>query len=93
MKLIELESETDELQMLFLSFCSFVTLTQGKKLNIPNIFLLTLKNHHLRNIFKARLDLDTDFEAVSIFLRYSPSLYKSKYIMKYLNKTKPLKLS
>jgi hypothetical protein len=31
------------------------------------------------------LELDNDFQVVEIFLKYDNSLYKSKYITKYLN--------
>jgi hypothetical protein len=80
------ETEIQEISHLFLSFCTFTSLTQGKKLNTANVFLLLLKNKHLRSIFKRRMEIDNDYEAVSLFLRFDPSLYKSKYIMKYLNK-------
>lgn len=80
------ETEIEETSHLFLSFCTFTSLTQGKKLNTANVFLLILKNKNLRNIFKRRMEIDSDYEAVSMFLRFDPSLYKSKYIMKYLNK-------
>ena len=81
-----IEAEIQETSHQFLSFCTFTSLTQGKKLNTANVFLLLLKNKHLRNLFKHRMEIDSDFEAVSIFLKFDPSLYKSKYIMKYLNK-------
>jgi len=80
------ETEIQETSHLFLSFCTFTSLTQGKKLNTANVFLLILKNKNLRNIFKRRMEIDNDFEAVSMFLKFDPALYKSKYIMKYLNK-------
>ena len=81
-----IETEILETSHLFLSFCTFASLTQGKKLNTANVFLLLLRNKNLRNIFKRRMEIDSDYEAVSMFLRFDPSLYKSKYIMKYLNK-------
>jgi len=81
-----IESEILETSHLFLSFCTYVSLTQGKKLNTANVFLLILRNRNLRNIFKYRMELDSDYDAVSMFLKFDPSLHKSKYIMKYLNK-------
>lgn len=80
------DNEAIETSHLFLSFCTFASLTQGKKLNTANVFLLLLKNKNLRSLFKRRMDIDSDYEAVSMFLKFDPSLYKSKYIMKYLNK-------
>ena len=80
------DTENQEMSETFLAFCTFVSLTSGKKTNLANIFLKLLQNKHLRNIFKKQLEIETDFEAVSIFLQFDPSLHKSKYIKKYLNK-------
>ena len=77
-----------ELNHLFLSFCSFTTLTSAKKLNIANIFLLLLQNKELRSFFKIYCDISSDFAVVQTFLKYDPSLYKSKYVMKFLNNSK-----
>jgi len=74
-----------EAEHLFLSFCSFVTLMHTKKMNLANVFLILLQNKALRDLFKIYCDAETDFTAVQIFLKFDPSLYKSKYIMKYLN--------
>lgn len=71
-----------------LCFCSFLTIINGKKLNLPNIFLLLLKNKNYREMLKAMLEIDSDFYLFKIFIDYDPTLYKSKYISKYLNKTK-----
>lgn len=73
---------------LFLSFCSFVTLIYAKKLNLANIFLLILQNRDLRDFFKIYCDLASDYAVVQIFLKFDPGLYKSKYIMKFLNSSK-----
>jgi len=77
-----------ELNHLFLSFCSFTTLTHTKKLNLANIFLLLLQNKEMRMFFKTYCDIPSDYAVVQVFLKYDPSLYKSKYIMKFLNNTK-----
>jgi hypothetical protein len=71
-----------------LAFCSFLTIIHGKKLNLPNIFLLLLKNKKYRELFKTMLDLECDYQIFKMFIDYDPTLYKSKYISKYLNKTK-----
>lgn len=39
-------------------------------------------------MLKAMLEIDSDFQLFKIFIEYEPTLYKSKYISKYLNKTK-----
>jgi len=73
---------------LFLAFCSFVTLTHSKKLNLANVFLMVLQNKPLRDLFKYYCDATSDFAVVQAFLSFDPSLHKSKYVMKYLNNTK-----
>jgi hypothetical protein len=78
----------NELNHLFFSFCTFVTLTRSKKMNLPNIFLLILQDKELRAFFKMYCDISSDFAVVQTFLKYDPGLYKSKYIMKFLNSTK-----
>jgi hypothetical protein len=70
---------------LFLAFCSLVTLLHTKKMNLANVFLILLQNSSLRELFKVYCDVETDFAMVQAFLKFDPSLHKSKYIMKYLN--------
>ena len=77
--------EDVEMQHLFMCFCTYVTLTQAKRLNIANVFLLVLQNRNLRELFKSMLGLETDYQVVEIFLKYDNSLYKSKYVTKYIN--------
>lgn len=77
--------EEEELTCLFAKFCTFVTIMNGKKLNTANVFLHYLKNKQIRKIFKQMFDVETDFESIQLFLRFDPSIHKSKYIMKYLN--------
>ena len=77
-----------ELNHLFLSFCSLVTLINTKKLNTANIFLLLLQDYELRSFFKDYCDIPSDFAAVQTFLKFDPNLYKSKYVMKFLNNSK-----
>ena len=72
----------------FMGFCSFISIINNKKVNLPNIFILLLKDSKLRTLFKEIIDIDTDFEMVKLFLFYDPSLHKSKYIMKYINSCK-----
>jgi hypothetical protein len=86
------DTENQELSDAFLAFCTFVSLTSGKKTNLANIFLRLLQNKHLRCIFKKQMEIDSDYDVVSIFLQFDPSLHKSKYIKKYLNKAGPNKI-
>jgi len=63
-------------------------LTNSKKLNLANVFILLLKNKELRELLKKYCDLKNDFTAVKFFLQFDSGLYKSKYVMKFLNANK-----
>jgi hypothetical protein len=69
----------------FLCFCAFVNIMENKKTNLPNIFLLILKDEKYKKVFKNLCDLETDYEAFKIFLDSDPSLHRSKYIRNYIN--------
>lgn len=73
---------------LFLSYCSLVTLLNTKKLNLANVFIQLLKSNVHRELFREYIDLKNDFTAIKFFLQFESSLYKSKYIMKFLNNNK-----
>lgn len=79
------ELDKKELEHIFKSLCSFLCILYNKKLNLANILLLYLQSADVRILFKETLSLKSDFEAVRVFLDFDPYLYKSKYIMKYLN--------
>lgn len=70
---------------LFLSFCTFCCLLEPKKLNLANIFLMILRKQKFRELMKQYCDFKSDYAALKYFLKYDPTLYKSKYIMKYIN--------
>lgn len=73
---------------LFRMFCSYFCLLTNKKYNLANILLLYLQNKDVRELFRSILDIDDDISAIRAFLEFDPSLYKSKYIMKFLNSPK-----
>lgn len=75
----------DEQKHTFLSFCSFVCIAFNKKLNFANIFILLLKDTSLRELYMKLCGFDSEFDAIKSFLDYDPSLYKSKYIKKFLS--------
>lgn len=77
-----------EIDHIFRCFCSQVTMSYNKKYNLANILILFLNDKNIRDLFKLMLDVDNNFEAVKIFLDFDPTIYKSKYIMKYLNNNK-----
>lgn len=86
--MINKELEYKENLHLFKVFCSFLCIVKSKKYNLANILLIYLQEQNVRDLFKSYLSVDTDFEAIKLFLEFDPTLYKSKYIMKYLNNPK-----
>jgi hypothetical protein len=77
-----------ETEYYFLRFCSFICIINNKKLNLPNIFLLILKNAGYRSLFKELLCIETNYEVVETFIKYDPTLCNSKYLSKFLNSKK-----
>lgn len=75
----------DEMNHLFLCFCTFVMNLKGKKLSVQNVFVQTLQEERLKSIMKELMNIETDFEVVKIFLDFDPTIAKSKYVTKYLN--------
>lgn len=82
-----------EVEYYFLCFCSLMCILAEKKLNLPNVFITFLKNKNYRTLFKQMLNIESDQECIRIFINFDPNLYKSKYITKFLNKSKKIKLS
>ena len=74
-----------EIEHILLSFCTFCTLTAGKKLSFQNVFLLVLKDIKYRDIFKKLSDIDSDYEIIKLFIDYDNSITKSKYVTRHLN--------
>lgn len=74
----------DESSHLFLCYCSFVNHLKGKKLSIQNVFVATLQEEKLKNIFKMILSLDSDQELVKVFLDQDPTLSRSKFVTKWI---------
>jgi hypothetical protein len=79
------EIDRKETEHIFKSLCSLICIAYNKKLNLANILLLYLQDSNVRDLFKQTLCLSSDFEAVKVFLDFDSCLYKSKYIMKFLN--------
>lgn len=90
--MINKELEYKENLHLFKTFCSFLCIVKSKKYNTANILLLYLQEKKVRDLFKELLSVNTDFEAIKLFMDFDPTLYKSKYIMKYLNSPKSKKI-
>lgn len=75
-----------DLEHAFYSYCSLVTMINNKKMNIAAIFIETLNNKDLLDIFMELCDHKTKYDAVRSFFTIEPSLQKSKYIKRYINK-------
>jgi len=90
--MMDTESSKSENNHNFLCFCSLICIINGKKLNLPNIFLLVLKNETYKNLLKYLLTIDNDYDLFKFFIEYDSSISKSKYISKYLNSSHGTKI-
>jgi hypothetical protein len=82
------EQENKEKEHVFNSFCSFISILNNKKMNYASILLMYMQDKKIRDFFKCIHNIDNDMLAIKIFLEYDPSLYKSKYVMKFVNNKK-----
>ncbi len=86
------EKEHKEKEHIFNSFCSFVSILNNKKMNYASILLAYMTDSKVRDFFKILNNVDNDMSAIRIFLENDPSLYKSKYVMKFVNNKKNKKV-
>ena len=75
-----------DLEHAFYSFCSLVSMMNNKKMNIASIFIEVLTKKNLLDIYMKLCDHKTKYDAVRSFLTIEPTLQKSKYIKRYINK-------
>lgn len=80
--------EDEELTHAFYSFCTFCFMYYGKKINFATIFTKLLQEEKLRTLYKISISETSDFEALRKFIIFEPSITKSKYITKIINKNK-----
>lgn len=80
--------EDTELVHSFYSFCTFCYLYYGKKINFATIFVKILQDEKLKKLYKLCISESSDFEAFKKFIVFEPSITKSKYITKVINKNK-----
>lgn len=76
----------EELEHIFYAYCSYVCLISNKKLNIANIFIKTLETPELFEIYMQLGDHRNKYDLARSFFTIEPSLQKSKYIKRYINK-------
>jgi hypothetical protein len=86
------EQEHKEKEHIFNSFCSFISILNNKKMNYASILLLYIQDKRIRDFFKTLHNIDTDMAAIKLFLENDPTLYKSKYVMKFINNKKNKKV-
>ena len=89
---MELDTDKKENNHNFLCFCSLVCIINGKKLNLPNIFLLVLKNDTYKTLLKYLLTIDNDYDLFKFFIDFDSTISKRKYISKYLNSSQGVKI-
>ena len=78
--------QDEEMLHSFYSFCTYVSICSDKKMNFATVFLKILDNKILCDIFINVMEEENAFNAVKKFIQIEPSVTKSKYIAKYLNK-------
>lgn len=75
--------ESEDNTHMFFCLCTYISICENKKLNLSNVLLLILKNQKYKDLFMSRLEMETEYELVKLFLHHDPFLYKSKYITRY----------
>tara|TARA_R110000787_G_scaffold81539_1_gene176763 strand:+ start:951 stop:1235 length:285 start_codon:yes stop_codon:yes gene_type:complete len=78
--------QVNEFERSFYSFCTFVALLHDKKMNFATVFLKILENKALREIFISIIEEENDFTAIKRYIETEPSVTKSKYVTKFLNR-------
>lgn len=86
------EKEQIEREHMFNSFCSFVSILNNKKMNYASVLLEYMQDKKLRDFFKMLHNIDNDMSAIKLFLEHDSTLYKSKYVMKFINNKKNKKI-
>ena len=86
------EKEQKEKEHIFNSFCSFVSILNNKKMNYASILLSYMQDKKIRDFFKMLHNIDNDMSAIRLFLEHDSALYKSKYVMKFINNKKNKKV-
>ncbi len=86
------EKEHREKEHIFNSFCSFISILNNKKMNYASILLSFINDLKVRDFFKKINNIDNDMVAIRLFLENDPTLYKSKYVMKFVNNKKNKKI-
>jgi len=74
----------EEIETEILKFSSFCSIIHNKKLNNVTVFTLIVTNSIYKKIFMRLVQLDSEREAILLFLRFNPNLCRSKVVKEVL---------
>lgn len=74
----------EEIETEILKFSSFCSIIHNKKLNNVTVFTLIITNSIYKKIFMRLVQLDSEREAILLFLRFNPNLCRSKVVKEVL---------
>jgi hypothetical protein len=75
----------EEFEHLCMAFCTLICIIKNKKLNLAKIFLLILNEPEIKKMYKDIVEIEDDYVAYKAFLDHNQTLYKSKYIKRYID--------
>lgn len=74
----------DEIESELIKFCSFCSIMHNKKLNSVAIFTLIVQNKIYKKIFMRMIHVDSEREALLLFLKHNSNLCRSKVVKEVL---------
>lgn len=74
----------EELETEILKFSSFCSILHNKKLNSVTIFTLIVTNPIYKKIFMRLVQIDSEREAILLFLKFNSNLCRSKVVKEVL---------
>lgn len=74
----------EEIEAELLKFSSFCSIIHNKKLNNVAVFSLIIKNKIYKKIYMRLIHVDSEREAILLFLKYNPNLCRSKVVKEVL---------
>jgi hypothetical protein len=74
----------EEIETELLKFGSFCSIMHNKKLNSVAIFSLIVRNKIYKKIYMRLIHVDSEREAILLFLKFNPNLCRSKVVKEVL---------
>jgi hypothetical protein len=74
----------EEIETEILKFSSFCSIVHNKKLNSVTVFTLIVTIPIYKKIFMRLIQIDSEKEAVLLFLKFNPNLCRSKVVKQVL---------